>query len=546
MGEGTAARRCLGIAGLICAAVAAAWSAAPAATRAQTHVDVPATRMIVAPRISTAQRLHPAKSRLFDCQSKPLGSGLRCYSPQQIQQAYGYSGLLASGVNGKKQTIVIVDAFHDPYLEHDLKIQDKTFKLPEADLDVVAPQGVPAFDPNNQNMDGWVFETTLDVLWAHAMAPGADILLVESKSDSDVDMLAATKWAIDNHAGDVISQSFGEAEQCASASLLAQEHALFQKAVSEGITLVASTGDSGAAQFNCDGTAPILAVGTPASDPLVTSVGGTTLNADDPAGNYVSETAWTEPLYLCNPPDADDTGCSGGGFSTVYGTPAYQQGLGPSRGLPDVAFNAGSDGGYLIHCGLCNILFANASPNDPKVFFTIGGTSAGSPQWAALAADAQQLAGHPLGNINPTLYQLAAADFHDITTGTNRVADLGGKGYDARPGWDAVTGLGTPNAANLLPALGASCWSGTIDGPLEIDNGQSLCILPGTTITGPLEVSGAPSVNITGATITGPVTISNCGAVEFDNNTVTGSLTFKHDASVHQSGNQVSGRVKIS
>ncbi len=483
---------------------------------------------------------------MFDCQSAPLGSGLRCYSPQQIQRAYGYSSLLDAGVNGKGQTIVIVDAFHDPYLERDLKIQDKTFKLPEAHLEVVAPQGVPAFDPNNENMAGWVFETTLDVLWAHAMAPGAKILLVESKSDADTDMLAATKWAVDTGAGNVISQSFGEAEQCASPSLIAQEHALFQKAVSAGITLFASTGDSGAAQFNCDGTAPIFAVGTPASDPLVTSVGGTTLNADDPTGNYIGETAWTDPLYLCNPPDADGADCSGGGFSTIYRTPAYQHGLGSSRGVPDVAFNAGSDGGYLIHCGLCNVLFANARPDDPKIFFTIGGTSAGSPQWAALAADAQQLADHPLGNINPTLYGLGGANFHDITTGTNRVPALGGKGYDSGPGWDPVTGLGSPNAANLLPALGASCWSGTIDGPLTIDSGEPLCILPGTTITGPLKVSGAPFVTITGATIAGRVTISKCGTVEFDNNTVSGSLTFSHDGSVHQSGNVVSGKVKIS
>jgi subtilase family serine protease len=535
---------------MTCAAVAVAWSSAPAAVSA--HHEVPAIRMTASPRISRVQTLHPWKSRLFDCQSAPLGSGLRCYSPQQIQQAYGFAGLLAAHVDGKGQTIVIVDAFHDPYLKKDLELQDKTFKLPDAHLQVVAPQGVPAFDPNDENMDGWVFETTLDVLWAHAMAPGAKILLVESKTDSDVDMLAATQWAVDKDAGDVISQSFGEAEQCASASLIAQQHAIFQKAVAEGITLVAATGDSGAAQFNCDGTAPILAVGTPASDPLVTSVGGTTLSADDPTGNYLGETAWTEPLYLCNPPDADDTGCSGGGFSRIWGTPAYQHGLGPTRGVPDVSINAGSDGGYLIHCGLCNVLFDNAKPDDPKIFFTIGGTSAGSPQWAALAADAQQLAGHPLGNINPTLYGLAgnpatyAADFHDITTGTNRVAALGGKGYDARTGWDPVTGLGSPNAANLVPALGASCWTGTIRGPLEIRSGQPLCILPGTIITGPLKISGAPSVNITGATITGPVTISECGDVEFDNNTVNGPLTFKHNASVHQSGNVVSGPVKIS
>ena len=129
----------------------------------------------------------------------------------------------------------------------------------------------------------------------------------------------------------------------------------------------------------------------------------------------------------------------------------------PGRGVPDVSYNAGVNGGVLTHCGVCNVFFG-LDPN-ALVFFIFGGTSAGSPQWAALAADADQLGGHRLGNINPFLYQIGqsqkayAANLHDVTTGNNDVAEIGGAGYNAGTGWDPVTGLGTPNAGSLLPTL---------------------------------------------------------------------------------------------
>jgi subtilase family serine protease len=412
----------------------------------------------------------------FGCQSRPLdGSlGARCYQPAQIQNAYGYSGLLASGVNGTGKTIVIVDAFSNPFIPTDLSIQDNTFGLPAANYSTLAqPNPVPAFDPSDGNMVGWAEEITLDVLWAHAMAPGAKIVLAEAASNNDSDILATTKYVVDHHIGDVISQSFGEAEQCMDSQLLKQQNKVFEKAAKEGYTVFASSGDSGASQFNCDGTAPIIAASTPASDPNVTGVGGTTLDANTSTGAYIGETAWTEP-FGCNPPDDDDVNCSGGGFSTVYPRPPYQapaikggpHGNGgppgpPRRGVPDVAYNAGVAGGVLTHCGVCNLIFG-IDPTDPTIFFIFGGTSAGSPQWAALAADADQMAHHDIGGINDNLYKLAADHghashgklfLHDITTGNNDVADLGGAGFDAGPGWDAVTGLGTPNAADLLPAL---------------------------------------------------------------------------------------------
>ena len=457
-------RRAIGLVALAAgAALVLLTAAASRQTTAVTRHSVsPAIgRVGVRPLVAGPLHARPG-SDLFSCQSYPSdgSAGPRCYSPQQIQEAYGYSGLLASGVDGTGVTIVIVDAYANPYVAADLQIQDAKFGLPDPGFEAVAPQGVPAFDPTDAKMDGWAEESTLDVLWAHAMAPAAKIVLVEAASNQDADILAATKWAVDNDVGSVVSQSYGESEFCPGSTFLAQEHAVFQEAVDKGITLFASSGDSGAVQWDCNGVSALFSVSTPAADPLVTSVGGTTLDASDPAGTYLGETAWTESQFGCNAPDDADVNCSGGGYSLVYGRPDYQQTLvgGYWRGVPDVSYDAGLNGGVLTHCGICNLL-AGYSPTDPTLFAIFGGTSAGSPQWAALTADAVQMAGHPLGNINPFLYALAAqpaayaADFHDITTGNNRVAIYLHQGYDAGPGWDPVTGLGTPNAAGLLPVL---------------------------------------------------------------------------------------------
>ncbi|MBV8256387.1 MAG: S53 family peptidase [Actinobacteria bacterium] len=454
-------RRAALVAGLLAAAVAALVAASATSAAGTTPHGI-----FVKPEISTPQYLTPGAVH-FGCQSRPIdgSKGPRCYQPAQIQTAYGYSGLLASGVNGSGRTIVIVDAYSNPYIPQDLQIQDQTFGLPAANYTTVAPQGVPTFDPSDPNQVGWAEEITLDVLWAHAMAPAANIVLVEAKSNQDADILAATKYAVDNNLGDVISQSFGEAETCVDPTILTQEHTVFGNATDKGMTLFASSGDSGSSQFSCDGNSAILAASSPASDPYVTGVGGTTLNANDPDGAYIGETAWTEPLFGCNPPaiDPNDVNCSGGGYSTIYSRPSWQASMvkggqpHPGRGVPDVAYDAGVNGGVLTHCSVCNLLFG--LPTNAAVFFIFGGTSAGSPQWAALAADADQIAGHRIGNINQSLYQLAqappkySADFHDVTTGNNDVVEINNQGYNAGTGWDAVTGLGTPNAANLLPAL---------------------------------------------------------------------------------------------
>ena len=391
----------------------------------------------------------------FSCQTRPIdgSAGPRCYSPAQIQKAYGVTPLLEAGNDGSGRTVVIIDAYQNPYIASDLATFDTTFDLPSPSFTNVVMPGTPKFDKKDANQVGWGEETTLDVEWAHAIAPGARIVLVSAKSNQDIDILAATQYAVDNDLGDVISQSFGENDACVDPQLFAQQHQMFQQAVGQGMTPIASSGDSGASQFNCDGTQATLAASSPASDTFVTGVGGTTLSAADD-GTYVGETAWTETLFGCNPPAvaAGDVNCSGGGLSTVVAKPAYQKGFvqGSGRGVPDVAYNAGVNGGVLTVCSICN-------KGKPAVFL-FGGTSAGTPQWAAITAIGDQIAGRRLGALNPALYAVAGAAqrsgaLHDVTTGNNDVVELGGFGYSAGRGWDAVTGVGTPNAALLLPQL---------------------------------------------------------------------------------------------
>src|SRR5664279_3021260 len=229
--------------------------------------------------------LKPAAAARFDCQDVRPGHPL-CYSPQQIQTAYQIAPLLKAGINGKNRTIVIVDAFSNPYAWGDIQAFDKTFGLPDPIFNQIAPQGVPAFDFNNADAVNWTVESDLDIQWSHAIAPKANIILIDAKSDQDIDIYNATKWAVDHNIGDVISQSFGEAESCVDPKIDKLQHAMFANAVKKGITLFASAGDDGSAQPTCDGNSFIKSASSPANDPLVTAVGGTNLTANTKTGAY--------------------------------------------------------------------------------------------------------------------------------------------------------------------------------------------------------------------------------------------------------------------
>ena len=405
-------------------------------TRAANPTGIVSHTIRLHPHYQLAGSVSASGNALLSCQS--VSASVRCYAPRQMRKAYDIEALFDAGLNGTGRTIVIIDAYQSPTISHDLNAFDRVFGLRTPTLNIIAPDGLTPFDPGNPVQVDWSGEITLDVEWAHAIAPDATIDLVLARSSADTDILSATTYAVNNNLGDVISQSFGEAEACADPTLLTQEHQLFQQATTQGITLLASSGDMGAAQPTCDGSSVIPGVSTPASDPLVTAVGGTYLNASPVWGTYHGETAWN-----------DKFGASGGGFSSIYARPSYQKGMFSSthRGLPDVAYNGDVNGGVLV--------VWSSSGLGPNQLFIFGGTSAGSPQWAGITAIADQYFGTRLGSLNPAIYHAArhnyAACFHDITAGSNTFDGIGG--YNARQGWDPVTGWGTPDANALVPLL---------------------------------------------------------------------------------------------
>jgi subtilase family serine protease len=430
-------------------------------------VEAASPLLVVGPQAIQANVVSPSYG-LFTCQVVGRSPGETCYDPYQIRHAYGVDTLINAGFTGKGKTIVIIDAFQNPNLIQQLNVQDGFYGLPGLNglgaptdpnlgtFTQVAPDGLTPFVPSDPNMSSWAQEISLDVMWAHAIAPGANITLVLAKSNEDVDILSATKYAIDNNLGDIISQSFGENESCVDPNLLAQQHQLFVEATMRNITIFASTGDSGAGQGSCDGNSLVQAASSPAVDPLVTAVGGTELQAAryclaslgcNPAANptpgtYEGEIVWNEPAF----------GASGGGFSVLFDEPSYQEGTikgGKQRGVPDVAYDAAVlQGGVLTYLDI---------PGVPSGFYLFGGTSAGSPQWSAILAIAGQEAGHDLGFINTALYHIGqapphyAASFNDVTNGNNAFGGVAG--FAAGSGWDPTTGLGSPMASQLVNYL---------------------------------------------------------------------------------------------
>jgi subtilase family serine protease len=400
---------------------------------------------------------------------------LPCYDPAQLQTAYNEQPLFDAGITGKGQTIAIVDSFGSPTIGHDLGVFDKTFGLPTPpSFRVIQPAGtVPRYDPHTTTMVGWAGETTLDVEWAHAMAPGANILLVEtpvSETEGTAgfpQIAAAETYVIDRNLADVISQSFGANEQTfTSARSLETLGAAYVEAQSRKITVLAATGDTGA-------TAPLTAtevnysqtpaVTWPASDPLVTAVGGTQLTLNAAGQRTAPDRAWNDSYdatvneFVFGTPSPHPD-ASGGGLSAVYARPSYQDGVSgvvsDHRGVPDISMSAACSG--LVDT------YQSFPGTTPAGWYYVCGTSEATPLFAGIVALADQVARHPLGVINPALYAMAAA--HDpgivpVTQGDNTVSfEEGGtqhtvNGYAATSGYSLVTGLGTVDAALFVPEL---------------------------------------------------------------------------------------------
>lgn len=430
---------------------------------ASAAIDPAATRLLTEQQISHDIPLDKdavlVTQKQFACLTRLTPP--RCYTPQQIRQAYHIQPLLEAGITGKGQTIAIIGFFQSPNLYTDLHIFDQLFGLPDPHLSIFAPLGLTPFDGKNSKQLLAAQEINLDVEWAHAIAPEAAINLVLSKSAGFEDLYVTTRFAIQHDLGDVITQSFGFPETAIAVSSLRKEHALFETARARGISVFASSGDRGPLEpIYSDDLSKIVAFGPgveyPASDPLVTSVGGTHLSLL-PSGIYQQEEAWSNKL-----------GSTGGGFSRRFLRPSYQDGfVGASRtrGVPDVAYVGDPTTGVPI------IFTLKQGPS----FIPIGGTSAGAPQWAALTILGNQLAGKRLGFLNPSLYSLSKNPlypdvFHDILTGSNSLtvqvlkSTVTFPGYNAKQGWDPATGLGSPIASRLLAALvhSALLWPATL------------------------------------------------------------------------------------
>jgi subtilase family serine protease len=397
-----------------------------------------------------------------------------CYDPAQIQTAYNEQPLFSRGITGKGQTIVIVDSYGSPTIQSDLATFDAQTGLPAPpSFKIIQPAGaVPPYDPTNSLMASWAGETTLDVEWSHTIAPGANILLVETPVAETEgvagfpQIVRAENYVINHHLGQVISQSLDATEQTfPSAASIQRLRSAYVNALAHHVTVLAASGDTGASNYaNAAETAlytyPV--VGWPASDPLVTGVGGTQLSlnssgqrtAPDQVWNDTYNTSLQEVFYGDAGPNPLATG---GGKSAVFSRPWYQNGVanvvGRSRGVPDIAMS-----------GACSGLVDTYQSfgGEAAGWYVVCGTSEASPLFAGIVALTDQVARHSVGFINPALYALSAErapGLVDITHGNNTVGFTQNgtlytvQGYSAGRGYDLASGVGTVNAALFVPEL---------------------------------------------------------------------------------------------
>ncbi len=398
-----------------------------------------------------------------------------CYDPAQIQTAYDEEPLFEKGVDGRGETIVVVDSFGSPTIRRDLGVFDSRFHLPAPpSLQILEPDGrVPPYDPRTTTMVGWAGEATLDVEWAHAVAPGASIVLVEtpvSETEGTVgfpQIVEAEKYVVDHHLGEVISQSFGANEQTFSSVRAVESlRSAYVAAAAAGVTVVASAGDTGVTGFlTATGRRFSLTrtVTWPASDPLVTAVGGTQLRLDAAGEKTAPARVWNDTYdavandYAFGTPEPHPD-ATGGGISSVFSRPSYQDGVaqvvGDHRGIPDISMSGACS-------GLVDTYQSFGGPTPPGWYYECG-TSESAPLFAGIVALADQEAGHGLGVINPALYAMKQA--HDpgivaVTKGDTTVsfeqhgAEHTVVGYQASAGYNLASGLGTVDAAEFVPEL---------------------------------------------------------------------------------------------
>jgi subtilase family serine protease len=380
------------------------------------------------------------------------------FSPAQVQAAYGFNNVQFGSVkgDGSNETIAIVDAYNDPNILSDLARFDSQFSLPAPpSIKVVNQNGGTSLPSANR---GWATEIALDVEWAHAIAPGANILLVEASSATSTSLDAALDYARNAPGVVVVSNSWGGSEYSTEKS---EDVHFTTPAGHAGVTFTVAAGDSGTgAEY-------------PSSSPNVLSVGGTSLRLGSGSA-WSSESVWSG---------------GGGGTSLYESVPGYQSGLGlTKRGTPDVSYDADPNTGVAVY-----------DTYGSSGWVEVGGTSAGAPQWAALIAIADQgraIAGlGSLGNAQAALYSLPRSDFHDIVAGSN--------GLSATAGYDVSSGIGSPIANLVIADLvtsGGSTGSGGTSGSSGGTSGTSGT--SGSSTLGTPTITNAAAVSSTSASLT--------------------------------------------
>jgi len=491
--------------GATMAAIAALAAGSAAAAPAVTAGAAPVAAAVQVVPFSTGHILAAGKMSqpptTAECEAD---FGIACYQPFQLQRAYNLAPLFSRGIEGRGETIVIVDAFGSPSIASDLQTFDSQVGLPNPpSFQVITPEGPITTTPANctstysptgpdlcSDYYGWTDETSLDVEWSHVMAPEASILLVETPMTETEgiygfpQIVAAENYVIDHHLGDVISQSFGANESTfTNPGQIDSLRSAYINADQHGVTVLAASGDQGSTDYVCDPSSGCAnpdnatccqstrAIDWPSSDPLVTGVGGTQLQLNAEGNRTAPDSVWndlsstvgvTGPVYTW--------GASGGGHSIVFSRPQFQNGVagivGDSRGTPDIAMSAAVNGAVDFY-----------DTTDPSVagWGIVGGTSEASPLFSGIVALADQVAGHSLGYLNPALYAMAESGAPDgivpISHGSNSftfcvAADIesndscaSGSDLVTVPGFSAdgyyndATGWGTVNAASFVPAL---------------------------------------------------------------------------------------------
>ena len=447
-----------------------------------------------------------------------VSTTIHCYTPNDIRAFYGLAPLTPTTTDGAGQTIVLVDSYGSPTAAEDLAFFAQTFHGPTPDFEAVFPLGEPGYkDPPGNGSGtsgpaaaaGWAGEANLDVQWAYAIAPKAHIVLLatppaETQGVQGLpNLMMAIDKAVDTYpAGTVFSMSFGTSEEAFSSPAAAKQafdrfDQTFKRGQAKHDTFFASSGDDGSLgvgrAHHQTATVDHPSVSYPNSSPYVTSVGGTQVQSGwtwNPTSDvpFDANGARTASYWGWTPGGSSEAVWNetwgpigtGGGVSSVYGRPAYQNGVasivGDHRGVPDVAWNAAVNGGVLVF----HTYFPRAA--GPAAWGVFGGTSASSPQVAALTAIANQAraaAGKPgIGDLNSVIYSAGfnrATAFSDVVPHTYGTAASGVlddnqmweyaadgsvhpgpvPGFPTTTGYDLTTGWGSPKAASYVAQLAA-------------------------------------------------------------------------------------------